>query len=101
MFKIEPLPTYERDGSCQLLLDGNRVDALVSIRGGLLDIHVDDDETINTLLRYTLIDLPPVERLWLAYERESCTSGKAGGLICEPLKAVWPATPACVLLEHL
>src|SRR5262249_8344715 len=22
---------------------------------------------------------------------ESCTSGRAGGLICEPLKAVWPA----------
>jgi len=32
---------------------------------------------------------------------ESCTSGKAGGLNCEPLKAVWPATPACLLLEHL
>ena len=32
---------------------------------------------------------------------KSCTSGKAGGLNCEPLKAVWPATPACVLLEHL
>jgi hypothetical protein len=25
---------------------------------------------------------------------ESGTSGRAGGLICEPLKAVWPATPA-------
>src|SRR5262245_29837669 len=23
--------------------------------------------------------------------RQSCTSGRAGGLICEPLKAVWPA----------
>src|SRR5262245_58597089 len=22
---------------------------------------------------------------------KSCTSGRAGGLICEPLKAVWPA----------
>jgi hypothetical protein len=22
---------------------------------------------------------------------QSCTSGRAGGLICEPLKAVWPA----------
>src|SRR5882724_11395296 len=33
--------------------------------------------------------------------RESCTSGKAGGLICEPLKAVWPATPARFLFEHL
>jgi CO/xanthine dehydrogenase Mo-binding subunit len=32
---------------------------------------------------------------------ESGTSGRAGGLICEPLKAVWPATPACLLLEHL
>src|SRR3989442_5184763 len=32
---------------------------------------------------------------------ESCTSGKAGGLICEPLKAVWPATPARFLFEHL
>src|SRR5947208_1167221 len=32
---------------------------------------------------------------------KSCTSGKAGGLICEPLKAVWPATPARFLFEHL
>src|SRR5499426_3922520 len=24
-------------------------------------------------------------------ELQSCTSGRAGGLICEPLKAVWPA----------
>src|SRR5438093_2771031 len=32
---------------------------------------------------------------------QSCTSGKAGGLICEPLKAVWPATPARFLFEHL
>ncbi len=22
---------------------------------------------------------------------QSCTSGRAGGLVCEPLKAVWPA----------
>src|SRR5215510_6643394 len=27
----------------------------------------------------------------LSYFAESCTSGRAGGLICEPLKAVWPA----------
>src|SRR5215813_3585381 len=26
-----------------------------------------------------------------AYLAQSCTSGRAGGLICEPLKAVWPA----------
>jgi hypothetical protein len=25
------------------------------------------------------------------FPRQSCTSGRAGGLICEPLKAVWPA----------
>ena len=30
-----------------------------------------------------------------AMRDESCTSGRAGGLICEPLKAVWPAMPAC------
>src|SRR5262245_66121560 len=29
-----------------------------------------------------------VRLLWFF---ESCTSGRAGGLICEPLKAVWPA----------
>src|SRR5437867_10199762 len=34
-------------------------------------------------------------------QQKSCTSGKAGGLICEPLKAVWPATPARFLFEHL
>src|SRR2546426_1510978 len=34
-------------------------------------------------------------------QEKSCTSGKAGGLICEPLKAVWPATPARFLFEHL
>src|SRR5216117_2733918 len=39
----------------------------------------------------------------MGYEiaEQSCTSGKAGGLICEPLKAVWPATPARFLFEHL
>jgi hypothetical protein len=25
------------------------------------------------------------------FDAKSCTSGRAGGLICEPLKAVWPA----------
>jgi len=46
--------------------------------------------------------LAVLEKL-LAAERQqkSGTSGKAGGLNCEPLKAVWPATPACLLLEHL
>ena len=31
---------------------------------------------------------------WSAHAGSHYTSGKAGGLICEPLKAVWPATPA-------
>jgi F420H(2)-dependent quinone reductase len=36
------------------------------------------------------------ERADAAYSAfpKSSTSGKAGGLNCEPLKAVWPATPA-------
>jgi uncharacterized protein (DUF2267 family) len=32
---------------------------------------------------------------------QSGTSGRAGGLICEPLKAVWPATPASSVYSNI
>src|SRR5262245_36305471 len=34
--------------------------------------------------------------------KQSCTSGRAGGLICEPLKAVWPAYAGiCYLFPYV
>src|SRR5215510_5119972 len=36
-----------------------------------------------------------------ATRAQSCTSGRAGGLICEPLKAVWPAYAGIVTRRFL
>src|SRR5213594_5131959 len=60
-------------------------------------------ESIQTCIFRITRRKKPRKILPLAVRRnpQSCTSGKAGGLICEPLKAVWPATPARFLFEHL
>jgi len=43
-----------------------------------------------------------LQRFWRADNvHQSCTSGRAGGLICEPLKAVWPATPASSFYSNI
>ena len=57
-----------------------------SIKNMVLETLHHPDKTSHIILQFN-----PWQ--WAGHE-ESCTSGRAGGLICEPLKAVWPATPA-------
>jgi len=70
MFTVEPLPSYERDARCRLLINGKPLDTYVTISGGLLHINVEDNDAIDQFVRYTLLELPPLETLWLHYDSE-------------------------------
>src|SRR5438093_9172755 len=60
-----------------------------------------DKSSSNTTYLLNFFTASIVKFYYNTFGSKSCTSGKAGGLICEPLKAVWPATPARFLFEHL
>ena len=63
---------------------------ILAFRQALIDLGYVEGQ--NIALEWRFADGSPDRLLKLA--AESCTSGRAGGLNCEPLKAVWPATLA-------
>jgi hypothetical protein len=52
--------------------------------------HMTTPAPFRQFLAETVAQNTPGRKLDMTDE-QSCTSGRAGGLICEPLKAVWPA----------